>query len=224
MLFKRVFLSPFRIFLLNCHINRPFFQLLRRVLSQGRASSKVDSEDKPKHKCPRPRCRKVFLSSRAVNNHLAHRSNQKCYEWSKSCGPVASSAHEGDSKRKPLADVLSQGAIGDGDGNSDDDGEWIDSDNSSEKDVDGYSVPPKVDPSGCFVENHPSTPHILGTTQTLFDKIESEDEFAELRRQNLFYPFAGEREWQFAGWLTRQDISMAEIDKLLQLDIVSSIV
>lgn len=48
------------------------------------------------------------------------------------------------------------------------------------------------------------------------------DEYAEQRRENIYYPWASKDEWAFASWLLRSRLSMAAIDSLLSLDIVSN--
>ena len=43
-------------------------------------------------------------------------------------------------------------------------------------------------------------------------------------RENIFYPWASKQEWAFTSWLLRSHLSMAAIDSLLSLDIVSTYV
>jgi hypothetical protein len=47
------------------------------------------------------------------------------------------------------------------------------------------------------------------------------DQFADQRKTNLYYPFASHEDWEFASFLLRSSLSMAEIDELLSLDLVS---
>ena len=47
------------------------------------------------------------------------------------------------------------------------------------------------------------------------------NQYAEERRQNLYFPWASRREWAFASWLLRSHLSMAAIDSLLSLELVS---
>jgi hypothetical protein len=47
------------------------------------------------------------------------------------------------------------------------------------------------------------------------------DQHAELRKANIFYPFASRQDWEVASWLLRSDISMAAIDDFLSLELVS---
>ncbi|KAG1824986.1 hypothetical protein EV424DRAFT_1471865 [Suillus variegatus] len=46
------------------------------------------------------------------------------------------------------------------------------------------------------------------------------DEHAEYRKENLFYPFTSREEWEVADFLLRSALSMAAIDKLLQLSMI----
>ena len=61
--------------------------------------------------------------------------------------------------------------------------------------------------------------YVTGTT---FMKKFDMDEFAEMRTENLYYPFASRAEWEFASFLLRSDLSMAAIDNLLSLSLVST--
>ena len=47
------------------------------------------------------------------------------------------------------------------------------------------------------------------------------DEHSELHKDNLFYPFASQEEWQIASWLLRSHLSMAAINEFLSLEMVS---
>ncbi|KAF9237931.1 hypothetical protein BU15DRAFT_48175 [Melanogaster broomeanus] len=46
------------------------------------------------------------------------------------------------------------------------------------------------------------------------------DQFSQEQEENLFYPFSGRAEWQFASWLANSGQSMANIDECLSLDMV----
>ena len=47
------------------------------------------------------------------------------------------------------------------------------------------------------------------------------DKHGELRKENLFYLFASQEDWQLASWLLCSRLSMAAIDGFLSLDLVS---
>ncbi|KAF9235101.1 hypothetical protein BU15DRAFT_89705 [Melanogaster broomeanus] len=50
-----------------------------------------------------------------------------------------------------------------------------------------------------------------------------EDEYATMRTENIFYPFASRNDWQFASWLVRSGLSMAAIDSLLSLEFIKNL-
>ena len=47
------------------------------------------------------------------------------------------------------------------------------------------------------------------------------DEHSELCKDNLFYLFASQEEWQIASWLLCSCLSMATINEFLSLEMVS---
>ncbi|KAG2082123.1 uncharacterized protein F5147DRAFT_590497 [Suillus discolor] len=46
------------------------------------------------------------------------------------------------------------------------------------------------------------------------------DEYAECRKENLFYPFASKEEWKVANFLLRSPLSMAAINQFLELPMI----
>ncbi|KAF7314019.1 RPN1-RPN2-N domain-containing protein [Mycena chlorophos] len=46
------------------------------------------------------------------------------------------------------------------------------------------------------------------------------DVFADLRKNNLYYPFSGKQEWEFARFLALSSLTMKEINEFLQLELV----
>jgi hypothetical protein len=80
------------------------------------------------------------------------------------------------------------------------------------------------DPSGSGtahlgnVEDFPGASQIYPGGRTFMDEFFS-DQY-ELRKENLFYPFASQQDWQVASWLLRSRLSMAAIDSFLSLDLV----
>ena len=49
------------------------------------------------------------------------------------------------------------------------------------------------------------------------------DQYAGEWRENLYYLFASKDEWEVVAFLLRSDLSMASIDSLLSLNLVSSL-
>lgn len=72
-----------------------------------------------------------------------------------------------------------------------------------------------------FVETFKGCGVIFPSGRTFMDQFK-EDQFAEQRRENIYYPWASKQEWAFALWLLRSQLSMVAIDNLLSLNIVSS--
>ncbi|KAG2032382.1 hypothetical protein BDR03DRAFT_1015267 [Suillus americanus] len=46
------------------------------------------------------------------------------------------------------------------------------------------------------------------------------DEYAECRKENLFYPFASREEWEVADFLLHSPLSMAAINQFLELPMI----
>jgi len=49
------------------------------------------------------------------------------------------------------------------------------------------------------------------------------DRFSDLRRTNLYYPFASRQDWQLAFFLLSSGMSMAHIDQFLHLELVCNL-
>ncbi len=75
--------------------------------------------------------------------------------------------------------------------------------------------------SGPFILEFTGAAKTYGDGKTVLEQIEIEDQFSEERKSNLYYPFACLREWELARWIMRQQVSMADIDQFLRLEIVS---
>lgn len=56
-------------------------------------------------------------------------------------------------------------------------------------------------------------------SKTFMDQFK-EDQHAEQRRDNIYFPWALKQEWVFVSWLLHSRLSMAAINNLLSLDIV----
>ena len=75
---------------------------------------------------------------------------------------------------------------------------------------------------GRFIEVYEGCSEAFPGGKSFMDAFQ-EDQYAEERKQNLYFPFASREEWQFASWLLRSRLSLAAIDSLLALDIVSEL-
>ena len=73
---------------------------------------------------------------------------------------------------------------------------------------------------GQFIEIYEGCSEAFLGGKSFMDAFQ-EDQYAKEQKQNLYFPFASHEEWQFASWLLRSRLSLAMIDSLLTLDIVS---
>ena len=60
---------------------------------------------------------------------------------------------------------------------------------------------------------------IFGNGETYLDLFD-EDEYADARQTNLYYPFASQPEWELASFLLKSDLSRVAIDQFLKLQFV----
>lgn len=78
------------------------------------------------------------------------------------------------------------------------------------------STPPQF-----YTDFYPGAAQILsGKGQTFLDNFD-EDQYADERKNNLFYPFLSQEEWELASFLLQSSLSMAAIDQFLSLQAVS---
>lgn len=102
-------------------------------------------------------------------------------------------------------------------------GEWRGEVNNGDVEMVG---PPPGDPPvieqapGRFVETFEGCGATFPGGKTFMSAFR-EDKYAEQRQENVYFPWASKQEWTFASWLLRSRLSMAAIDSLLSLDIVS---
>lgn len=73
---------------------------------------------------------------------------------------------------------------------------------------------------GLFIEEYEGAAKEYGTGTTYMDEFDR-DQYAGERIKNLYYPFASRNEWELAAFLLRSGLSMASIDSLLSLNLVS---
>jgi hypothetical protein len=72
-------------------------------------------------------------------------------------------------------------------------------------------------------EFYPGAAQILDGKGETFMNIFNKDEHAEKRERNLYYPFTTQDEWELASFLLKSDLSMAETDDYLRLQMVSDV-
>src|ERR1700730_10009097 len=67
---------------------------------------------------------------------------------------------------------------------------------------------------------HPRPPVDFGLGAKLLQAMD-QDQHAEYRKENLFYPFASCAEWELASWLSDGSLSQKMIHQFLRLEYVS---
>lgn len=82
------------------------------------------------------------------------------------------------------------------------------------------SNPPMPSDSFSNVELYPGASQAFPGGKTFMDDFFS-DKHRSLHKDNLFYPFASQEDWQLGSWLLQSGVSMAGIDNFLKLDLVS---
>jgi hypothetical protein len=70
-------------------------------------------------------------------------------------------------------------------------------------------------------ELFPGSSESFGKGKTYVDLFD-DDEYAENRRTNLYYPFASQPEWELASYLLKSGLSMVAVDEFLKLQMVSA--
>lgn len=98
-------------------------------------------------------------------------------------------------------------------------GDWIMPD-----EMDGMEVDQPGDPHDGTVEEFPGAAAIFSHQPNSFLERFDRDQFSNQRQSNLYYPFASRADWEFGLWLTRSGLSMAAIDSLLSLQLVSLVI
>ncbi|KAI5984418.1 hypothetical protein EDD15DRAFT_2177214 [Pisolithus albus] len=73
-----------------------------------------------------------------------------------------------------------------------------------------------------FIETYEGCAEMFPGGETFMDQFRN-DQYAEKRRENIYFPWASRQEWEFASWLLRSRLSMAAIDNLLSLEIIKSV-
>ena len=74
-------------------------------------------------------------------------------------------------------------------------------------------------PTSGFVETYEGCSEAFPSGKIFMDAFH-DDQYADERRQNLYFPFASCKEWQFTSWLLRSGLTLTAIDSLLALDII----
>lgn len=76
-------------------------------------------------------------------------------------------------------------------------------------------------PGNRYTVEFPGAAQVLGYGKNAVDLFD-EDQFSDLRKFNLFYPWASKGEWEVAQYLLKSSLSLADIDVFLKLELVCS--
>ena len=71
-----------------------------------------------------------------------------------------------------------------------------------------------------FYETYPGAAKTYGQGTTFVDECGSDTHHGN-HKNNIYYPFASQQEWELAAFLLKSKLSMSDIDEFLRLDIVS---
>jgi len=78
-------------------------------------------------------------------------------------------------------------------------------------------------PNPFRIQEHPNAAKVFGRGHTFMDQFDNDD-FASARRQgHIYYPFASRDEWELASFLLCSNLSLADTDRFLKLELVSFI-
>lgn len=116
-----------------------------------------------------------------------------------------------DELRRVVSPIPSQGSMSDGENDQDIDD--LDSHSSAEAGGYRWSASP-------VVEKYPGAGKDFGEGRHLLQDVDLHDMYPRERRENVFYPFKSEEDFEMAGWLTESGASMQHIDKFLKLPMV----
>lgn len=157
------------------------------------------------------RCQRNFRDRKAVLCHMNHPFSA-CYSHFQE---MADLSHELEKYNRQTQNVC------DSDDNNMDLGPASDMDVFTEHDELGGNDDWNMDDGEQFIEEYKGAAKEYGTGTTFMDEFDC-DQYAGERIKNLYYPFASRDEWELAAYLLRSDLSMASIDSLLSLNLVSA--
>ncbi|KAF7333223.1 hypothetical protein MSAN_02429600 [Mycena sanguinolenta] len=80
---------------------------------------------------------------------------------------------------------------------------------------------PKPVPKGPCRDHYPGAARTYGKEPTFMETFLEHDEHSDMRKSNLYYPFASAEEWEWAAWINRTKLTLSEIDELLKLRLTS---
>lgn len=158
-----------------------------------------------------PSCSKILPSDNAVLRHM-NQSTSRCFGWVDNLVQIgellAQDSEENNIRRGPNLPAPTHWQPTE---------EWNAQDQEMEMEIDL----PDPEPYRGTVEEFPGAAAVFAQQQNSFLDRFDRDKFSHERRTNLYYPFASRADWELGLWLTRSGLSMAAIDSLLSLELVS---
>lgn len=148
-----------------------------------------------------PNCGKAFKNSSRVSRHLSQ-PRSTCHGWINDLVRIQDEIDplEHHQDEEPMFTANEDDAM----------------------DVDGSYGHGEVAGDALEIEAHDffeGAGRIYGQGKSFMEVFDS-DRFAEVRKDNLFYPFCNRGEWEVGQWLLGSGLSMAAIDKFLSLRMV----
>lgn len=80
-----------------------------------------------------------------------------------------------------------------------------------------YGPPQEPCPSDFHKAAYPNAGTTFGKGKTSLEEMFYADQYANERKDNMFYPFACEMEWELAAWLQRTHMSTELLDQFFKL-------
>ncbi|KAJ6461670.1 hypothetical protein C8R45DRAFT_841979 [Mycena sanguinolenta] len=74
-----------------------------------------------------------------------------------------------------------------------------------------------------YYEYYPGAAKTYGREPSFMERFTQFDEHAQQRQLNPYFPFASAGEWEFAAFVERSSLSLAEIDELLKLNLMAGL-
>ncbi|KAI6020812.1 hypothetical protein BKA83DRAFT_4494638 [Pisolithus microcarpus] len=75
--------------------------------------------------------------------------------------------------------------------------------------------------TGMFVKTYDGCAETFLGGETFMDQFRN-DQYVEQHWENIYFPWASRQEWVFASWLLQSCLSMAAMNSLLSLEIISN--
>lgn len=151
--------------------------------------------DSARHPCPNPHCPKAFSS---IDDALEHLNDPFT-----SCAPRIRTPAPGESIFDIFQEEYSNYSL-----------------DSTDDEQDEVPLQPPSAPRGEYVQYHPlSSFYVEKGNNTLHEM--SNDEYAQNRLENPYWPFPDEAQWKLSKWIN-DNLTLSQANDLLKMDWVST--